>query len=349
MDRFVVGSGRCGSTLLSRMLAESPEVLSLSEFFNGLDMTRRFAPEPATGDELAWLVSQEHPFLSMVLERGYPVPEIVYPFERPGARYRPGEGLPYLLGACLPRLADDPDTLFDELVAFARSRPPAPLREHYRALFDWLLARTGRAVWIERSGSSIDYLGSLYELFPEARFVHLHRDGPETALSMREHHAFRLAVGMTARVREQGARSLEALGEMSGREGDRIDRILAASPDVALFGRFWSGQIERGLAAARKLPPGRVLDVRFEDLLAEPAASLRRIAAFFELELVPGGDPGRGGDRDVEGKAAPAGWVERGAALVRGVPSARVPDLPADERKRLAAACAPGMRRLRRV
>lgn len=324
----MVGTGRCGSTLLSRMLAESSQVLSLSEFFNGLDMTRRFSRDPVDGAELAWLLSQEHPFLSMVLRRGYPVPEIVYPFDRAGARHRRGEGLPYLLGACWPRIADDPDALFDAVRDFARARPRAPLREHYRALFGWLVERTGREVWMERSGSSIDYLGSLHALFPDARFVHLHRHGPETALSMREHHAFRVAVGLTARVRERGDPSLESL---VGLEGDRIDRLLAARPDAEPFGRFWSGQVERGMAAAGKLPAGRMLAVRFEDLLAEPAAVLRRIADFLELDA----------DRE--------GWLERAAGLIRGAPPARVPELPGDERERLEAACAPGMRLLGRA
>jgi len=37
MDRFIVGTGRCGSTLLSRMLRCNPELLDLSEFYSGLD------------------------------------------------------------------------------------------------------------------------------------------------------------------------------------------------------------------------------------------------------------------------------------------------------------------------
>jgi hypothetical protein len=35
--RFIIGTGRCGSTLLSRMLRLHPRVLELSELFVGLD------------------------------------------------------------------------------------------------------------------------------------------------------------------------------------------------------------------------------------------------------------------------------------------------------------------------
>ena len=45
--------------------------------------------------------------------------------------------------------------------------------------------RCGRPCWVERSGSSIEYLEGLHAFFPEARFLHIHRDGPEAALSMR--------------------------------------------------------------------------------------------------------------------------------------------------------------------
>src|ERR1700694_3271270 len=173
MDRFVVGTGRCGSTLLSRILAQQPSLLRIFEFFNGLDMTKRFGASPVDDASFAALLSQEHPIVTMVLSRGYKVEEITYPFDKPGARYRPDQGLPWLLVSTLPRLTDDPDALFDEVITFARTLPPQQLAVHYRALFEWLAQRFGRSCWIERSGSSIDYLGSLSELFPNARFLHL--------------------------------------------------------------------------------------------------------------------------------------------------------------------------------
>jgi len=331
VDRFVVGTGRCGSTLLSRMLGESPEVTSIFEFFNGLDMTRRFSEEPVAGEDFADLVSQPHPFVTMVLSRGYEVPEIVYPFG-PDSRFQRSDGLPWLLVSALSRLSETPDAFYDAALAFARSRPTCPLREHYRALFDWLTEQTGGRVWIERSGSSIDYVTQLKALFPEARFVHIHRDGREAALSIREHHAFRLAVTLsTAHLRGEAPPSLAELqGLETPGEDDAIGRQLKLRPDASHFGDWWTRQIEQGMEALAAIDPGEQLAVRFEDLLDRPEVELRRMADFFAL------DPGAGG------------WIDRAAALISGRPTPRREKLPADERERLETACRPGMARLGR-
>lgn len=316
------------------MLAENPQVLSLFEFFNGLDMTLRFGREPVQGKDFAALISQEHPFVTMVLSRGYEVSEILYPFDDPKSRYTRKEGLPWLLVAALSRLTRDPDALFDETVAFAAGLPRQPLVRHYRRLFDWLAERLGRELWIERSGSSIDYLGALHEFFPNARFLHLHRDGREAALSMREHHAFRLAVCLSFERLSDRVRSIAELGELDSgaAEGsDPIGEMLESCPAPEFFGRFWTQQIVRGFRALPRLDADQYLEVRFEDVLSEPAEVLRRISRFFEL------DP----DRD--------GWIERAAGLIRGVPPRRFDELPADEGERLTEACLVGLQLLGRT
>ncbi len=333
MDRFVVGTGRCGSTLLSRMLAEHPALLSVFEFFNGLDMTKRFSPEPVDGEAFAALISQQHPFVTMVLSRGYEVEEITYPFG-PGARYTRDQGLPWLLVSTLPRLTDDPDALFDETVAFARTLPLQLLPEHCRQLFGWLARRLGRDCWVERSGSSIDYLGSLHSFFPQARFLHIHRDGHETTLSMREHAAYRLAISFLFQLQSERQPSIDELRALeSGRAADASDpvsRMLASRPPVEYFGRYWTQELTRGFRAATMLNAGQYQEVRFEDLIAQPKDTLRAIAQFFELD-----DDGR--------------WIDRAAALIRGVPPTRFDKLSAEERERLADACRPGMQLLGRA
>jgi len=330
MDRFVVGTGRCGSTLLSQMLAEHPGVLSIFEFFTGLDMTRRFSSEPVDGREVAALISRENPIVTMVLRRGYKVPEITYPFGGPQARYTRDDKLPWILVSMLPQLTDDPDALFDETMAFASSLPPQRLSLHYRQLFDWLAQRLGRACWIERSGSSIDYLGSLHELFPTARFLHLHRDGREVALSMREHAPYRLAVSLIFQLPAASTFADIAKLDPHGppEPDDAISRLLESQPPVEYFGRYWTQELLHGFRALGRLNADQYLDARFEDLVSKPKEVLAAIGEFFEL----------GGDQ---------AWLDRAAGLVRGIPPTRFDKLPAEEQE-LAEACWPGMQLLGR-
>lgn len=333
MDRFIVGTGRCGSTLLSRMVGEHPAVCSLFEFFTGLDQGRRFRSRPISGAEYAALVAAEQPMITAVLRRGYRVAEVTYPFGR--GRFSAGDGLPWILVSTLGRLTDDPDTLFDEAMAFAQALPPQLPVAHHRALFDWLARRTGRRVWIERSGSSIDYLDALARAFPDGRFLHIHRDGPEAALSMREHHAYRLPISILYGAPVDDGRRLGELGPIDvtapPRDDDPISLILRSRPPAQYFGRYWSDQLLHGFRALRLLDRCQYTEIRFEDLLAEPERVLREVCAFFDL------DP----DED--------GWLEGAVCLVEEPPPPRAPALPPAEREALEAVCRPGMQLLGRA
>jgi hypothetical protein len=312
MERFVVGTGRCGSTLLSSMLAQHPDVVSIHEFFTGLDWARRFAPDLLTGDDLVDLIGAEQPVTTAVLARGYTSDEITYPFGTPQAHFNPGDPIPWLLVTMLSRLTDDPHRLYDELMGEARRRPVAPLADHYRALFDWLAKRCGGSIWIERSGSSLDYLGELVELYPEARFVHIHRDGREAALSIREHPFFRLGVSLFMDLFPEG-----------DDEDAIVTEVIETPPPCWAVGRYWSDQVLRGFAALPMLDADQFLQVRFEDLVTTTASIVEEIAAF--LELPPD-----------------AALVERATAMVRGQPPTRFGSLTPDERAELTEACRPG-------
>jgi len=327
--RFVVGTGRCGSTLLSRMLSENREVLNVFELFSGIDQFFRFRRDPVDGGELAGRLRQDHPVLTMALRRGAVVPEVVYPFGAPGARFAPGEPIPWALGIAIPRVCDAPDALFDELLALVEARPRTTLAVHYREVFAWLARRLGRRCWIERSGTSIEFLGELAEFFPGARFVHLHRDGREAALSMREYPVLRIAVALMYGLFGEIEYSYEGLTAFERAHGAEVDRLLRHPPPLELFGRYWSDQIRRGLAAREGLAPDAFLDVRFEELVTRPEPVLRRIADFLEI--------GSGE------------WIARAAALAHGPPPLRYPALAGDERERLDAACGDAMARLGRA
>jgi hypothetical protein len=331
MERFVVGTGRCGSTLLSRMLAENTSVLSIFEFFTGLDMLRRFGPEPVDGDNVAQLVSAEQPMVTAVLRRGYTVEEITYPFDHtsPGKRrFQPDEPLPWILVSTLGRLSDDPDALFDEVMTQLRGQPKQLPREHWRELFGWLADRLGCEMWIERSGSSIEYLGSLKEQFPDARFLHLHRDNHEVACSMREHHAYRLPISLLYDARLDSGKHVSELGPIDVHAAptgsDPITQILESRPPPAAFGRYCNDQVLKGFRALSKVDADQYLEVRFEDLVANPRVEIERISDFFELP------PG------------PADWIGRAASIVRGPPPTRFDALSREDQDTLREACRPG-------
>ncbi|MAG34470.1 MAG: hypothetical protein CL908_26665 [Deltaproteobacteria bacterium] len=327
--RFVVGTGRCGSTLLSRMLAMNGEVLNLFELFSGIDQFFRFETRSVAGHELADQLRRDHPMLTMVMKRGGEVPEVVYPFDEAGSRYVLGDPVPWALAIAIPRISDEPDILFDRLLERVEAAATQPLARHYREIFDWLVQISGKSCWIERSGSSIDYLGDLVDFFPDARFVHIHRDGPEAALSMREYAVLRVAVAVMNGLAGEIEYSHEGLERLEREDGAAIDRLLATRSPIELYGKYWSEQILNGERARQNLPAEAFLDVRFEDLVTRPHDELTRIAEFFDLPR----DDGTG----------PDAWIERAAALSRGMPRLRAPELPAEEAQRLAAACREAM------
>ena len=197
-----------------------------------------------------------------------------------------------------------------------------------------LLRRFGRDVWVERSGGTLLQAARLLTEFPEARVIHIYRDGRDTAISMSRHHPFRVIV---ATLRAQQRWGIDAL--RSNAPGNRWDRLSpwlvpvsnALFPprrlpfdqlELADFGRFWSRMIARGQVQFQRLPPDRFLAVKFEDVAAEPEKGLRRIIRFIAPELEDEGwlraCGGRGAPRAIPLRRAPR---RRTGAVDRSLPS----------------------------
>jgi hypothetical protein len=309
------------------MLSQNAEVCSVFEFFSGIDTFFRFRTDEVGGEELATRLCEDHPMQTMVLKRGYKVPEVAYPFDDPTSRYNTADPIPWTCAIAVARLTDEPDRVFEELLDVARHQPAQTLARHYRALLDWLTQRTGHGFWIEKSGTSLEFAEELKQFFPDARFVYLHRDAYETALSMREYDVLRLAVPVMNGLLGEVEYSHAGLLEFERKNGDAIDRTLASQPPIELFGQYWNGQIERGLPALATVDRADILGVRFEELVTEPVAVLRQIAEFFEIPT--------GGAND--------GWIARAAALVKGLPPRRFESLDPEAQRALELACAEGL------
>ncbi len=322
---FVVGTGRCGSTALSRVLRLHPDLLSVSELIAALEPDA--LPEaPLTGAEFWRILSTPRSFANRVIRAGIPLPEYRYPHVK-GRFSVAGGGIPALCMMTLPHLTDDPDALFDALEPELSRRPAAPVAEHYRALFDLLGERFGRRAVVERSGYSLRSVPRLREVFPEARFVHLHRDGADCALSMSRHPGFRLIQLMAERA--ETTESLPAGLEALLSDDDADLRPLYERPvPVAEFGRLWSHTIVEGLAHLSLLPAAIRMSLSYESLLDAPERELTRLAHHLGVEPLPE-------------------WLAAGSALLDGDRrGSAAATLPPAELAALHESCAPGARAL---
>lgn len=336
---LIVGTGRCGSTMLSTLLRAHDDVLSISEFFTlATDFGTRIQqghPDDAVSGEALWsIIGAAHPKQSTMLRHGVAMPEVLYQAGAPGRRFTAEDGVPSILQVTLPHLTESPDVLFDELRGYVETLRPAPISQQYQRLFTWLQTRFERRIWVERSGGSIRSIPRLRELFPHARFVHIVRDGRDCAVSMSAHLGFRMALVSLSLIGALGYDPYET-SERTGAE-DLPDDLFQLLPEhfnaevfrnyeiaPSVYGYYWSGEIERGLAELDTLDDGDLLTLRYEDFLADPAAEIRHLFAF------------------VLGEEPDEKWVQKAAATIR--PGRSIwRTLPADERDRLERACAPG-------
>ena len=328
---FIVSTGRCGSTLLSNMVRMHPDILSVSEFLTSL-ASRALRGGMMTGEAAYRRLNTLSPAGRALLGNGLFMEEFLYRLG-PDARYRADE-VPAIMCATLPHLSDDPERLWDDLAAALRPRGEASLAAHYRFVFEWLADHFGKRAWIERSGASLLFVPQLDTLFPGARFIHVFRDGRDTAMSMHGHHFFRLRIEAAELLRMFGldpfhpAHWLGTSPWMPLFERWRFrffsaDRYRRAGIRLKSAGWFWSGMIERGTEYLNALPADRVLAMRFESIVASPEEEMSRFIDFLGADFVD------------------ARWLREVSALPRRRPPNRT-RLSPERHARLAAACAPG-------
>jgi len=332
---LILSTGRCGSTMVSDLLNRHPAVLSLSEFFQPLG-PEAFVHRRPDGRTMWRLLSEQSPALQAMLKDGIVVDEMLYPLDAANARYR-AQNIPPIAMVTLPHLTEKPDALFDEMRALVSALPAQPLNDQYRSFFGILAEKFGRKVWVERSGGSLMIAAKLLRLFPEARVIHVYRDGRDTALSMNQHHNFRVLVGAMKMVRRFGIDPSRNFLASRGRHSDvwvqkllfpRLDvRALADGVTLADLGAYWSRLILTSRTVFAGLGSDRLFELKFEDLQAEPGRKLREMIRFIDPSLED------------------ESWLSDVEKVPRPTRS-RFSDLPSEEQRALAAAVAPGLKAL---
>jgi len=139
----------------------------------------------------------------------------------------------------------DPERLHERVGALADPDAGAVLRAFYRLYAE----HRGKPRWGEKTPGYVTRMRTIAAELPEARFLHLIRDGRDVALSRRR-------------------------------------RGMGEGKPIADAARLWRRRIEDARKQARRLR-GRYLELRYEDLVADAEGALREACALIGLEFDP--------------------------------------------------------------
>jgi hypothetical protein len=125
------------------------------------------------------------------------------------------------------------------------------------AIFEAYADRAGKPRWGDKTPMYMRHLPLLERLFPDARYVHLLRDGRDAALSFLE--------------MPQGT----------------FTRTWAHPRTVGRFACLWRKEVKAARALGRRVGTGRYHEVRYEALVSRPEHVVREICAFAEIPFHP--------------------------------------------------------------
>jgi hypothetical protein len=234
---IVVGSGRCGSTVFHRLLAMHPQMMWLSGF------CYRYPEKPALN---RWAVSAMGNPLLRSLFGGW---------IRPGEYYRFWDTHAYGFSAPCRDLV--------------RSDVTVRVKKQVRTALEPMLTPKRNRLLVKITGWP--RIGFLSEIFEDAKFIHIVRDGRAVASSLLHVNFWRGWMGPQGW--RAGLLSSEdlALWEASNRSF------------TTLAGLEWRIQMRAIEAARRTLDPQLFFEVKYETFCEQPLETYRRVLEFAEL------------------------------------------------------------------
>jgi putative sulfotransferase len=304
----ILNTGRCGSTMLSKLIAQEPSTASISESM--AFGTAGAADVTITGEEFWAKLREPSPQIRTQVRLDLLTGEFRYPAS--GLWAGNLAELPAILAVTLPSVSADPDHLFDRLAAVVPDFPAQPVSAHRVDYLDLLATLTGRRRWVERSGGSCTLPGPILDAVPDGKVVYLTRNVADTARSMSRHPAFQFAalrLEFSARCgldpydpAHAGDPTVPARvpPDLRGLLPDNLttDVFWARGRSARWFEGLCTTMHDRTEKALAHWDPKRLLRLRYEDLVSDPVGELLRLGEFL-------------------GFADPAGWSTQVAPRVR--------------------------------
>jgi hypothetical protein len=244
---FIVGLHRSGTTLLYNLLAQDRSRRSLLFWET---MSPSPPPEPARRDDDPRIAEARS--VIRRLHRYAPQVAAMHPFDPVG----PEECLGLLYNTfATPLFRGDLPEYRRWLYALDHASLVAAYEE-YRQQLQLLQWRFPDTAWLLKCPSHLLGLGALAEVFPDAAIVQTHRDPLEAVPSL-----------------------CSLVATLDGLCYDPVDARNVGERTATLVGEF----VRRAVDARRAIAPGRVFDLHYAALVADPLGAVRRIYAHFDL------------------------------------------------------------------
>lgn len=250
---FIIGTGRCGSTMIQEVLARHPDVGFISNF------DARF---PALNSKGRW---------NNALYRRTPLRYTQRDRRRISGRaaaaeshFGPSEAFRLLERRVSPIWSAPYRDLTSEDVT-------PWLERRFQRFFGERVATQNKAVFMHKF-TGWPRAAFLHKIFPDARFLHVIRDGRAVAGSVVERLWWRGYAGPWNWGRGP-------LPDDYAKEWEASERDF-----VVLAGLEWKLLMDTFDAAKQSVPPELWMDVRYEDFVDEPTARLKDIFAFVGLD-----------------------------------------------------------------
>jgi hypothetical protein len=251
----IVGLGRTGTTMLHRTIASDPRMFSLKWYesrnpapFPNLDGEQDATSDPRIADAEAEV--------EMMLEAS---PDLIA--AHPMDAHAPDEEIMLLEHAFV---SGNPEA-FCSVPEFARWLEDQDAHAGYlylKRLLQFLQwQKKGRGErgerWVLKSPHHLGFLENLFEVFPDVRVILAHRDPVQTVPSM--------------------ASLVHAIRIIGSDDADPLE-----------VGKQWGGRLRRMMDRCIEVhskTPERFLDLRYEDLIANPMGQIRRVYDFVDQDL----------------------------------------------------------------
>lgn len=153
----------------------------------------------------------------------------------------------------------------------------------YRSVYSWLmrLSNESELRFCDKTPGNCFIIPFLLQVFPKAQFVHILRDGRDSALSLSKKRWYR------ADMAGKGVRDADGYfcgpGKRFWVKDEQVDDYEHAD-DLHRCIWLWREYVESAIRGTRQVPETQLLELKYEEFIEEPSKHSRRILDFLGID-----------------------------------------------------------------